>query len=375
MPPTIADRAPRPGDERFVTLTGRRAVIEQVLARAAEAEPRVEVRRGVGVQGLATRRMNGTPHVGGVRTDAGEELSADLVVDATGRRSPLPRWLLDAGAAPVHEEAEDSGFIYYTRFFRARDGGALPEIRAALLTALESFSILTLPADNGTWSVTLYVPAGDRPLKAMRHADRWPAILAACPRHAHWLDGEPISEVLAMGGVVDRYRRLVAGERPVASGVVPVGDAWACTNPSNGRGMSLALVHARALRDVAREHLDDPPALAAAWDETTERALTPWYRASVAEDRARLRGLEAARAGARLEPPRDPALAARALLPLAATRDADVFRAFIETRMCLATLDDVIARPGLAERVLDTAADGAPPPPGPGREELLRILA
>jgi flavin-dependent dehydrogenase len=219
------------------------------------------------------------------------------------------------------------------------------------------------------------VPAGDRPLKAMRHADRWSAILAACPRHAHWLDGEPISEVLAMGGVVDRYRRLVAGERPVASGVVPVGDAWACTNPSNGRGMSLALVHARALRDVAREHLDDPPALAAAWDETTERALTPWYRASVAEDRARLRGLEAARAGARLKPPRDPALAARALLPLAATRDADVFRAFIETRMCLATLDDVIARPGLAERVLDTAADGAPPPPGPGREELLRILA
>ena len=36
MPPSITDRGPRPGDERFVTLTARRPVLEQVLGRAAE---------------------------------------------------------------------------------------------------------------------------------------------------------------------------------------------------------------------------------------------------------------------------------------------------------------------------------------------------
>src|SRR4051812_19339238 len=68
MPPTIADRAPRPGDERFVTLTARRPVIEMVVGRAAEAEPGVDVRRGVEVTGLEVRELDGLPHVGGVRT-------------------------------------------------------------------------------------------------------------------------------------------------------------------------------------------------------------------------------------------------------------------------------------------------------------------
>jgi 2-polyprenyl-6-methoxyphenol hydroxylase-like FAD-dependent oxidoreductase len=375
MPPTIADRAPRPGDERFVTLTGRRPVVEHVVASAAQDEPRVDVRRGVGVQTLVARRMNGTAHVEGVRTDTGDELRSDLVVDATGRRSPLGRWLADAGAQPLHEEAEDSGFIYYTRFFRTRDGGSRPEFRAPPLSVLESFSVLTLPADNDTWSVTLYIDAGDRALKALRHPDRWDAVLAACPRHAQWVDGEPFTGVAPMGGIMDRYRRLTRAGRAVATGVAPMADAWASTNPSAGRGITMGLMHARALRDVAREHLDDPPALAAALDERTERELTPWYRTTVAEDRARLRMLEASRSGVRPAPPDDAAAAARALLPVAAGRDPDLFRAYVETRACLATLDDVMARPGLADRVLEVTADGAPPLPGPGRAELLELLS
>ena len=65
---------------------------------------------------------NGTPHVTGVRLDSGETLQADLVVDAMGRGSPLPRWCSDADIGPLHEESEDSGFIYYGRFFRSADG-------------------------------------------------------------------------------------------------------------------------------------------------------------------------------------------------------------------------------------------------------------
>ncbi len=89
LPPMIIDRAPRPGDERFVTLTSRRPALEHVVGRAAQAEPGIDIRRGVGVKELITRTYNGTPHVTEVRTDAGEELSADLVVDATAgaRRS------------------------------------------------------------------------------------------------------------------------------------------------------------------------------------------------------------------------------------------------------------------------------------------------
>jgi hypothetical protein len=43
---------------------------------------------------------------------------------------------------------------------------------------------------------------------------------------------------------------------------------------------------------------------------------------------------------------------------------------------CLALPQEVMARPGFAERVSELgAAHDAPPPPGPNREELLSLLA
>jgi 2-polyprenyl-6-methoxyphenol hydroxylase-like FAD-dependent oxidoreductase len=77
--------------------------------------------------------VKGIPHVTGVRTVDGEEFSADLVVDATGRGSKLPSWLEALGARRPIEEAETSGFIYYTQYFRCKTG-ALPLCRAALMT-------------------------------------------------------------------------------------------------------------------------------------------------------------------------------------------------------------------------------------------------
>jgi 2-polyprenyl-6-methoxyphenol hydroxylase-like FAD-dependent oxidoreductase len=376
MPPSIADREPRPGDERFRTLTARRSTVEQVFARAAARQPGLSVRRGVAVDGLVkgSSAASGRPHVAGVRTAAGEEIRADLVVDAMGRRSWLPAWLRELGAPPIHEEAEDSGFMYYTRFFRSSDGRT-PQPRAPLLTPIGSFSILTLPADRGTWSVTLYASAGDRAMKSLRHPERWEAVVKACPFHAHWLDGQPITGVLPIAGVVDRLRRLRHEEAPVATGVAAVGDAWACTNPSLGRGIALGLLHAVRLRDVVRAHVGDPAALAEAWDAETEAELTPWYRATVVVDRARLAEIDALREGREPPAPEDPVGRVRAALPAAMRQDPDVFRAGYEIVACLTLPQDVFARPGLAGRVLDLASMAAIPVLGPDRGELLRLVA
>ena len=375
VPPSLARLERRPGDERFVTLTARRPTLEQVVARAAESERRVEVRRGVTVAGLATRKASGIPQVVGVRMESGEEVGADLVVDATGRRSSLPAWLSDVGAAPLHEEAEDSGFVYYTRYFRARSSGR-PEPRDRLLVPVGSLSILTLPGDNETWSVTLFGSSGDQPLKQLRHADRWTAVVAACPAHCHWLEGEPITSVLPMAGVLDRYRRVVVDGRPVVTGLAVVGDAWACTNPSLGRGITLGLAHAARLRDVVRTELDDPQRFAAAWDAATEGDLAPWYRATVAIDRARLAEFEAQRAGReRPEPVERPAVLGAALVR-AMPHDADIFRGFLEMGSCLTLPGALFARPGFADRVMEVARQSdAPPPSGPTRDELLRLIA
>ena len=59
----------------------------------------------------------------------------------------------------------------------------------------------------------------------------------------------------------------------------------------------------------------------------------------------------------------------------AMTRDADVFRAGLEMRMCLATPESVFARPGFADKVR-AAADGVEvqPAPGPDRAGLLALI-
>jgi 2-polyprenyl-6-methoxyphenol hydroxylase-like FAD-dependent oxidoreductase len=370
-PPSLPKLERRADDDRFVTLTARRATLEQVVARAAAAEPRMEVRRGVAVSSLATRNHAGIRHVTGVRIHAGEELHADLVVDAMGRSSPLPRWLEGAGAAPLHEETEPSGFLYYTRYFR----GAPPEPRDRLLAAMGSVSILTLPGDNGTWSVTLFGSSDDRPLTQLRDADRWTSVVAACPLHAHWLDGEPITEVMPMAGILDRYRRLVVNDRPVVTGLALVADAWACTNPSLGRGVALGLAHAARLRDIVKTERGDPEAFARAWDHATETELTPWYRATVALDRARLAEIEAIRTGSPLPRPSGQAAALGAALARAMPHDADIFRAFMEIAGCLTLPGAVFTRPGFAERVLEVAGRApAAPLAGPTRDELLRLI-
>jgi flavin-dependent dehydrogenase len=369
MPPTIADRRPRPGDERFVTLTARRPVLELVLARVAQQHAGVEVRRGVAVTGLTSKLRGTTPHITGVRTESGEDIAADLVVDATGRRSRLPQWLREVGARPVQEEAEDSGFTYYQRTFRSADG-TVPRIIAPVGSPIGTIFLVTLPADNGTWAVVIATSSGDQPLKRLRDAHVWTSVVRACPLHAHWLDGEAITGVEAMGGLIDRCRRFAPDGLPVATGIAAVADAWACTNPSLGRGITYGLRHAQRLRDVAREHLHDPAAFAHTWDHVTETELRPCYEDVIGENRMRRDEIDALRNGH--EPSRPDARTARLLA--AVPHDADVFRAYLETRAGLTTMREVVSRQALMDRIDDLAIPAPIPLPGPNRTQLRELL-
>jgi hypothetical protein len=224
--------------------------------------------------------------------------------------------------------------------------------------------------------VTLYTASGDQPLKQLRDPNAWTRLLAACPLHAHWLDGDPITGVMSMGGIVDRHRRLRYGARPVATGVALAGDAWACTNPSQGRGMTLGLMHVGRLRDTVRSYLDDPREFAEAWDAVTESEFAPWYRETVEEDRARRREIEALRDGRVPEPASDPWAAMRDAMFASSAFDADVFRAFIGTRACLWRIGEACADERLMERMIELARDADPLRlPGPDREQLLSLLA
>jgi 2-polyprenyl-6-methoxyphenol hydroxylase-like FAD-dependent oxidoreductase len=375
LPRSFSDREARPIDDKLWTFSARRPVAEWVFAKAALGEPGVAVRRGARVQELLTGSavIPGTPHVVGVRTSDGDELRADLVVDATGRHSPASDWLANAGARRPYEEHDDSGFMYYTRYF----AGTLPQRVAPTLSELGTISLLTLPGDNGTWSVTVFAAAGDQPLKNLRHEEKWTNTIRACPLHAHWLDGQAITDVLAISGVVDRYRRFEVDGSPVATGFAAVADAWACTNPSAGRGLTVGFLHALRLRDVLRETAGDPAACVEQFHARTEQDITPWYEAQIAVDRARFADIEALREGRAPLPPAGLVADIRRLLSTMMV-DPDLFRAVLEYVGTITPIQAILRRPEVNERIeaARVVLKDAPPArlPGPDRKQLLELV-
>lgn len=375
LPPYFADRSPRPIDEQLWTLTARRPAGEWVFANAAQHENRISIRRGVKVSGLVagTAVLPNTPHIAGVRTADGEDIYGDLVVDVTGRASKSADWLEAAGARRPYEEHEDCGFTYYTRYFQ----GEQPERRGPTLTALGTISLLTLPGDNGTWSVTIFTATGDQPLKNLRNDAHFSRAVRACPLQAHWLDGEPITGVLPMSGMVDRYRRFVVDAQPVATGFVAVADAWACTNPSAGRGLTVGFKHALTLRDVLRDTALSPRTTVEEFHRRTEADVTPWYHAQIAMDRLRFAEMDALREGRTPPPPEGLARSIGALL-MSMMASPDLFRSALEYIATITPAQQILRRPGVGEAVQQAMAAmaKAPPPPlpGPNRAQLLELV-
>lgn len=373
--PDFITGGPREGDDQFESITGRRPVVEAAVARVCAATPGITVRRGVTAAGLVVdgRARADAPHVVGVTTEDGDEIRADLVVDATGRRSPLPRWLEAIGARPPEEQLDDCGLVYYGRTFRSRDG-SLPATLGPPLQHYDSVSVLALPADNGTWAVAVITSAQDTALRALRDIGTWTNVFGSFPLVAHWLDGEPFEpEIKVMAKIEDRSRRFVVGGGPVVTGVVPVADSWACSNPTVGRGASIGLLHAVALRDLLRTGpLDDPGAFATTWDEVTESTVAPWYRETLWGDRHRLAEIDASIRRQSYEPD-DPAYELFKALGFGGS-DPDLFRASIRNAVLITPLDDVMEEIG-PDRVRSAGAGWRDAPSlGPSRDELEKLV-
>ena len=178
-----------------------------------------------------------------------------------------------------------------------------------------------------------------------------------------------------MAGIEDRHREYSPDGSPVATGVVSVGDAWACTNPSLGRGATIGFFHAIALRDAMRSNvLDAPGKFARGFATATADSVEPWYRATLAYDRARLAEVDAEVTGQPHEP--DPIWDFTRALTSAAGKDGELLRARLRIAGLLESSDDVLAAPGVFERVIELGSGWRDEPTyGASREEFLQALA
>lgn len=390
LPETLTDTEPRPGDEDLVALACRRTTFEWVLRRdAMEA-------RGVRMLQGAVTGLLGTPgRVTGVRLEDGRELSATWTIDASGRRSPLPAWIAALGGPPLVEREEDTGIVYSSRFYRLRSDAELPPVEGMTAGDLGYLKFAVFIGDNSTYSITFGVPSEDAALRALLREPGFTKAALTIPALAPWVDpaiAEPLTGVEVMARLLNRGRKFLGADgEPVVTGLLAVGDAHTCTNPLYGRGCSLGFVGAHLLADAVAEHADDPHAAALAYEEAMNREVVPWYRSSVAQDRAdrASRGLTVSDdeegallgsgggPGGALDPESARSLLRDGLFPATRT-DPVVFRAFLRTFNLLDPPDQILRDPEVIGRVLTVWQDRAnredPPPAGPDRDGLLALL-
>lgn len=392
LPPGIVGFEPQPDDDELVMLACRRTTFEWILRRRAMAEGNVRFRTGVGVTGVVTVSpidAAGLPHIAGVRLADGSTVEADLTVVAAGRRSSLSDWLVEAGTAPVAEEVDDTGIVYFSRFYRLRDGHDYPPRTGPIGGDLGYLKYGVFVGDNRTFSVTLAAPTDDDTLRKMLLD---PGVFDECARQLvatePWLDGraEPITDdVHVMAGLLNRWRDYVVNGVPVATGLMPVGDAVLCTNPLYGRGCSTAFWGAHLMGAAVAANPTDVHAAVVEYDRALRAEIMPWYRSGVEQD------AEARRVSAALLDGADPdgdttdprtfmrSVFREGLLPAVRT-DAVVMRAFFRTLNLLTSPDAMMKDAEVGARVLAVwqTRDQRPPEPrlGPAhRADLLALLS
>ncbi len=381
---SLADAAPLPlpdrtaDDDALIVLLSRRTTFEALLRSTVVEEPGIDYRVGVGATDLIYDRTVTPPRVVGAVLDDDRHLHADVVVDATGRRGDVRRWLADAGIA-MDASDDDCGIAYHSRFYRLRLGADWAPLNRVYTagSSFDRYSCLVFPGDGDTFSVTFGTLPKDRDLHPLRRDEPFHAAARSLPLIGPWVDArraEPISGVQTMARMRNQLRRTMVDGTPTVMGLAAVGDAAAISNPAHSRGCSLALLHAQQLADAIVTDGDDPDALAVAVDRILDEVLAPWIEDSRRQDAARLVRWDPD--GGHEPPMPDPGRVTNGEAYVASHHDAYVWGRFTRLQQLLVTPDEALTDPELVRRVraVQAAGLGLPPLDAPSHDELAAIL-
>ena len=279
-----------PGDRRVLdpawlqdlaAIGTRRGIIDATLRAAVGRQSKISFRTGVVVEDIVwSRRPVATARA--VRTRAHGTFVADLVIDASGRRTAIDGWLRSVGVAAPKQDY-DVELVGHTRFYRIRRPASGPRTEFGYVTPVvfQRAAAFAFTADHTNVAMVVGRHPRDAAMAETHRPAAFERLIRSSPRLAPFVEpehSEPISAVNVMAGLRATFRRLRPDGRALAAGLVVVGDALVCLNPVFGRGLGVALMHAEAVAQALDGPVKDPAYLALELQARLDALSEPiWY--------------------------------------------------------------------------------------------------
>jgi 2-polyprenyl-6-methoxyphenol hydroxylase-like FAD-dependent oxidoreductase len=225
--------------------------VRQRVGKAAAVEFRLGFRvTGLRVDATGKRVVGVVGRALGEPGQAEETISADLVVDASGRSSKLAEWLPGIGFPKVPSVELDAGLTYTSCLYEKPAGSQDWLIRISA----------PVPSYNNRGSAVVEVE-NDRLLVSVisMKRDLPPTDHAGFAEFAKAVSDPMVAEITSSARPLSRVRRYAnilirRNDFHLMSrwpqGLLAIGDSVAAFDPVYGQGMSVAALQAQALRDI-----------------------------------------------------------------------------------------------------------------------------
>ncbi|MDX1687665.1 MAG: FAD-dependent monooxygenase [Candidatus Promineifilaceae bacterium] len=276
-----------------VWIAASRPLLETAIYRRVDVHPRIHVLQGYEATGLSVsedgRRVSGVllrsrDSAHPTRT----ELAAELVVDASGRRSKATHWLAGLGYAPPSETTVDAFAGYASRIYRRPDGfeGTWKALYVRPHRRTGTRGGIIIPLEGNRWHVTLIGMARDYPPTDEEAFLAFARSLPTAELYEAIKEAEPLTKPFGYRSTGNRLRHYEALP-DYLEGFLMTGDAVYTMNPVYAQGMTLAAIAAQTLQQVleAQRMRTDLTGLAERFQKELWQAVAGQWRQATMEDR------------------------------------------------------------------------------------------